>query len=70
MNDTFSFVVKVILLSALLSFAIKYGGLLLPIAAPFTERLNPLVTVIVTLPSVIIGIALWTLSKKSPKPKP
>ncbi|MGB3297790.1 MAG: hypothetical protein WBA76_05935 [Phormidesmis sp.] len=64
MSDTFSFVVKVILLSALLSVVIKYGGPLLPIAAPFTERLNPLVTAIVTLPSVIIGIALWTLSKK------
>lgn len=63
MNTTTGFLVKVIILSALLSLAIKYGGPLLPIAAPFTANLNGLVTAIVVLPSLVIGIALFAISK-------
>ncbi len=67
MNDTVSFLIKIIVLSALLSLVIKYGGPLLPFAAPFTD-LNGLVTAIVVLPSLVIGIALLAISKK-PSPK-
>ena len=63
MNNATGFLVKVILLSALLSVAIKYGGPLLPIAAPFTADLNSLVTAIVVLPSLVIGTALLAISK-------
>ena len=63
MNTATGFLIKVILLSAILSLAIKYGGPLLPIAAPFTADLNGLVTAIVVLPSLIIGIALLAISK-------
>ncbi|MGC1308846.1 MAG: hypothetical protein WA885_16590 [Phormidesmis sp.] len=65
MNDTNSFLVKVIVLSALLSLLIKYGGPLLPIAAPYTERLNGLVTAIVLLPSIAIGLSLLIILKGS-----
>ncbi len=63
MNNAAGFLVKVTVLSALLSLVIKYGGPLLPIAAPFTDDLNSLVTAIVVLPSLIIGIALLAISK-------
>lgn len=63
MNNAAGFLVKVTVLSALLSLAIKYGGPLLPIAAPFTDDLNGLVTAIVVLPSLIIGTALLAISK-------
>ena len=62
MNDTVSFLIKIIVLSALLSLAIKYGGPLLPLSAPFAD-LNGLVTVIVVLPSIVIGIALLAIFK-------
>lgn len=63
MNDTASFLLKVFLLSALLSLLIKYGGPLLPIAAPYTAGLNGLVTLIIVLPSVVIGVALLIAAK-------
>lgn len=63
MNNAAGFLVKVTVLSALLSLAIKYGGPLLPIAVPFTDDLNGLVTAIVVLPSLIIGTALLAISK-------
>ena len=63
MNNAAGFLVKVAVLSALLSLAIKYGGPLLPIAAPFTNDLNGLVTAIVVLPSLAIGTALLAISK-------
>jgi hypothetical protein len=65
-NDIGRFLLKILLLSALLSLVIKYGGPLLPIAAPFTERLNGSVWLIVLLPSVMIGLALLALNWRSP----
>ncbi len=62
-NSTVSFLVKVVVASALLSGLLKYGGPLLPIAAPYTDRLNGLVTAIILLPSLVIGIALFFLLK-------
>ena len=65
MNDTASFLAKVIILSALLSLLIKYGGPLLPLRSPFTSSLNGLVTAIVVLPSTVIGIGLVALLNRS-----
>ena len=61
-DDTTSFLIKVVVASALLSLVLKYGGALLPIAAPYTERLNGLVTTIIVLPSLVVGSGLiWLL---------
>ncbi len=65
-KDIIGFVVKVLVLSALLSGVIKYGGPLLPFVAPFTEQLNGLVTAMVVLPSILIGGALLFALKRSP----
>lgn len=65
MNDTGSFLIKVILLSALLSVVIKVGGPMLPIRPPFTESLNGLVATIVVLPSVVIGAVLLVGLKRA-----
>jgi hypothetical protein len=65
-RDTLDFLVKILLLSALLSAVIKYGGPLLPVVAPFTERLNTLVTAIVVLPSLLISAVLLALLKLPP----
>jgi hypothetical protein len=65
-KDILGFIVKVLILSALLSGVIKYGGPLLPFVAPFTEQLNGLVTAIVVLPSILIGGALLLVLKRSP----
>ncbi|PZO12524.1 MAG: hypothetical protein DCF25_17540 [Leptolyngbya foveolarum] len=62
-NGTVGFLVKVVVASALLSLLLKYGGPLLPIAAPYTDRLNGLVTAIILLPSLVIGTALISLIK-------
>ncbi len=62
-NDTVSFLVKVAIASALLSLLLKYGGPLLPIAAPYTDRLNGLVVAVILLPSLVIGTALIFLFK-------
>ena len=56
-----SFLIKVIVISALLSLVLKYGGQLLPISAPYTAKLNGLVTAIIITPSLLIGIALTLL---------
>ena len=65
MNNTVGFVVKVILLSAILSWLIKYGGRSLPITAPYTESLNSLVMAIVVFPSLAIGAGLLLALKKN-----
>ena len=62
-NSTVSFLVKVVVASALLSWVLKHGGPLLPVAAPYTERLNGLVIAIILLPSLAIGAALIFLLK-------
>ncbi len=65
MNDTASFLLKVLVISAALSGLIKYGGQLLPLQAPYTDGLNGLVTAIVVLPSIVIGIGLFVTLKRS-----
>lgn len=62
MNNSVSFVIKVIALSAALSFVIKLGGPLLPLASPYTEDLNGLVIACVVVPSLLLGIGLAVLS--------
>lgn len=62
MNDSVSFVIKVIALSAALSFLIKLGGPLLPLSSPYTADLNGLVIICVVLPSLLLGIGLTILS--------
>jgi hypothetical protein len=57
MNDRLSFIIKVLLASAILSFAIKYGGRLLSIEPTTTNAI-----VAISLPTVIIAIILaWRL---------
>ena len=62
MNDSVSFVIKVIVLSAALSFLIKLGGPLLPLSSPYTADLDGLVIVCVILPSLLLGAGLTILS--------
>ena len=62
MNDSVSFVMKVIALSAALSFLIKLGGPLLTLSPPYTADLNGLVIVCVILPSLLLGSGLVVLS--------
>lgn len=57
-DGTAGFLAKVVVASALLSVAIKYGGPLLPVSAPFTESLNGVVLAIVIVPSVVVGAVL------------
>ncbi|MFK8185116.1 MAG: hypothetical protein AB8B99_17225 [Phormidesmis sp.] len=64
-DDTISFLVKVVVLSAALSCLIKYGGALLPFTAPFTASLNGLVTAVVLFPSLLIGAALLIQIQRS-----
>lgn len=63
-SNAASFLIKVIVASALLSLLLKYGGQLLPIAAPYTEELNGLVTAIIITPSLLIGVLLVLLLTK------
>lgn len=62
MNNSVSFVIKVIALSAALSFLIKLGGPLLPLSLPYTTDLNGLAIACVVLPSVLLGAGLVVLS--------
>lgn len=62
MNDTASFLLKVIVISAALSLLIKYGGPLLPV--PAADDLNKWATLIVLLPSFALGIGLVSILKK------
>lgn len=59
MDTQAGFVLKVLLFSTALSFLIKYGGRYLPI-----QPTNAIATIIVILPSVIIGFILgWQYLK-------
>lgn len=53
MNTQIGFIIKILLLSTALSVLIKYGGRYLPI-----QPTNAIATVIVILPSLIIGLIL------------
>lgn len=59
MNDTVTFIVKIFILSAILSIVIKYGGRLL--------SLNPTVIIAITvilLPSIIVALVLSWRSRQ------
>ncbi len=61
MDTQTGFLIKVLLLSIALSFLIKYGGRYVPI-----QPTNAIATIIVILPSLIIGFILgWQYLKKS-----
>ena len=60
MNDAFVFIVKIVILSTILSLLIKYGGQLLPIA----PTVNIAIATIL-LPSIIVAFALtWRARQK------
>ncbi|AFZ12140.1 hypothetical protein Cri9333_1240 [Crinalium epipsammum PCC 9333] len=54
MSDQIWFILKVLIVSAVLSTLIKYGGSSLSLASTPT-----LVLIVVFLPSLIVAIALW-----------
>jgi len=58
MNDTAGFLLKVLLLSAGLSFLIKLAGPSLPLQGIETPTLNYLAIAIITFPSILVGIFL------------
>lgn len=63
MNDTVAFLVKILIFSAVLSVAIKYGGQLLSISPT-----NKIAIVAILLPSIIVAIALsWRAKVKIAK---
>ncbi len=64
MNDTASFLLKVIVISAVLSLLVKYGGQMLPL--PAADNLNQWAIAIVLLPSFALGIGLVSILKKTP----
>ena len=53
MNDTVTFVIKIFIVSTILSVLIKYGGQLLPISPTFMIAITTIL-----LPSIIVAIAL------------
>ena len=53
MNDTMAFVVKIFIVSTILSILIKYGGQLLLISPTVA-----IATMAILLPSIIVAIAL------------
>ena len=53
MNTQAGFVLKVVVFSAILSFLIKYGGTLIPIASTTFDAL-----IIVLLPTLILSLIL------------
>jgi uncharacterized membrane protein len=65
MKDISGFLLKVIVGSTLISFAIKYAGPFLPIAA---NSFNALI--IALLPSILLGIALaWRSASRKSSPQ-
>jgi hypothetical protein len=58
MNDRFSFILKILIFSAILSYGVKYGGRLLPLEP---STINALLGIIV--PPAIMGLALWWREK-------
>ncbi len=59
MNDTVAFVVKILILSTLLSVLIKYGGQLLSISPTVAIAIA-----VILLPSIIMAIALGWRSRQ------
>lgn len=66
MDNKPAFILKVLILSALISLLIKYGGPLLDLPATATSAL-----VAVLLPSVVVGLLLgWRLWESIPPGPP
>ncbi|GFE70558.1 hypothetical protein [Chroococcus sp. FPU101] len=58
MNDRFSFIFKILIFSAILSYGVKYGGRLLPLEP---STINALLGI--SVPPAIMGLALWWRKK-------
>ena len=63
MNDTVSFLLKVLLLSAGLSFAIKLGGPVLGVERLEVVALDYIAIALITFPSQIVGAFLFARSR-------
>ena len=61
MNGQIGFIIKILLVSTLFSFLVKYGGRLLPI-----EANDFLAITIVLLPSILFSLILWLRHQKKP----
>ena len=59
MNSQVGSILKILILSAGLSFLVKYGGRLLPIPATSISSL-----ILINLPWVLVSLALWLRSSK------
>ena len=61
MDTQTGFIIKILLLSATLSVLVKYGGRYVPI-----QPTNAIATIIVILPSLVIGLILgWKYTNNS-----
>ncbi|WP_245927503.1 hypothetical protein [Aphanothece hegewaldii] len=58
MNDRLSFVLKILIASAILSYLVKYGGRLLPLEP---NLINALLGI--SVPPTMMGLALWWREK-------
>ncbi|MEM8504514.1 MAG: hypothetical protein AAF716_15330 [Cyanobacteria bacterium P01_D01_bin.1] len=59
MNDTLSFLTKVIISSAVLSAAIKFGGPLLPVATLTGTELNRVAIALILTPALVVALLLY-----------
>lgn len=58
MNAQLSFIIKILIFSAILSYLLKYGGRLLPLEP---SAMNALLGIVV--PPTMMGLALWWREK-------
>ncbi|MBE9062981.1 hypothetical protein IQ256_18650 [cf. Phormidesmis sp. LEGE 11477] len=58
------FLAKVIVSSAALSAAIKFGGPLLPVAGLTGTELNRVAIALIITPSLIVAAFLWTIAHR------
>jgi hypothetical protein len=58
MNAQLSFIIKILIFSAILSYLLKYGGRLLPLEP---SSMNALLGIVV--PPAMMGLALWWREK-------
>jgi len=65
MKNSAQFLLKVILLSAAVSVLIKWSGTSLSVEAMNPDRLNQVATVLILLPSLILGSILALIALRS-----
>lgn len=65
MNDTLSFLTKVIISSAALSVLIKFGGPLLPVTTLTGTDLNRVAIAFILTPALVVALFLY-LSRPNP----